>query len=314
MPVLAFEHFGLQGETRQPINDAETNSRHDSHNCTGIRSFMPVSIRSCFAWDWHMNIPFPSLVFAIVVSTIIAILSPSRAGSPYEGWRGQGSSSTVYHAGAPRGFGADRRPLDGSLRSVQSDIASPGRPGSGALWSGFTIGADVGAGFGAADISGLTHTDLELDGWLGGLHAGYQMQHGPVVAGIEVDGLWTNLDGAQLGPGPSGLSSDIAWLSSARARLGVAYDTLLVYATGGVALGGLDLSVADPSGLRMHSDTLVGYAAGGGIELRLSPNLSGRIEAIHYGFGETEISTPSGSVSADPDVTTIRAGLSYRLD
>jgi opacity protein-like surface antigen len=59
------------------------------------------------------------------------------------------------------------------------------------------------------------------------------------------------------------------------------------------------------------SETLVGYAIGGGVEMKLSSSLSARIEALHYGFGESTLATPAGPLTTDADVTTVRAGLTY---
>jgi opacity protein-like surface antigen len=59
------------------------------------------------------------------------------------------------------------------------------------------------------------------------------------------------------------------------------------------------------------SDTLVGYAVGGGVEMKLSQHVSARLEALHYGFGDSTMQAPQGTLRIDPDVTTVRAGLTF---
>lgn len=265
-----------------------------------------------------MGLPFPSFVIAIAISAGIAILSPLRAGSPYGGWQGQNSASGIYHDGSPSGPGGDRRPLDGSLRTPRAysppPATVPDDPPHAPAWAGLTVGVDGGLGFGTSELGAPGRGSVDLDGWLLGAHAGYHLQQDQFVAGLEIDGQWSGIDGARLGNGSGAITSEIDWLSSARLRLGVAQDNLLLYATGGPAFGGLDLRNATPSGMIGTSATLVGYAAGAGIEMRLSPTVSGRVEAIHYGFRSTDVTGPVGPMSIDPDVTTVRAGLSVRLD
>ena len=95
---------------------------------------------------------------------------------------------------------------------------------------------------------------------------------------------------------------------------------MLFYATAGVAWTELELSVKDvfTGGVITASDTrsMVGYVVGGGVEAKFSQNLSGRIEALHYGFDD-DVAFAGGNgtkVNISRDATVVRAGLSYHLN
>ncbi len=103
-------------------------------------------------------------------------------------------------------------------------------------------------------------------------------------------------------------------MSSARLRLGYASGNWLVYATGGVALGDIDVALKDTGIDDQMSQTMVGYAIGGGVELKLTDSWVARVEALHYGFSEEEFKSAPGRIGIDADVTTVRAGLSMRFN
>ena len=246
---------------------------------------------------------------ALCVLSVVSAPSVAQAGSPYPGWRGQPSSYgtpyTAYKAGAV--FDDDRRPFDGSYRSpADAPLTNE--------WAGLYFGAEVGAGLANFDTSGLAESSIDADGFMGGIHAGYNMQFGNVVAGFELDTAWAGTEGDKTQSGSLAITAGSDWLSSARLRLGYSMGNWLVYGTGGVALGDVTLRLEDAGLDETMSHTAVGYAVGGGVEFKFTPSWIARVEAIHYGFGEEEFKSSLGSISADTDVTTIRAGLSVRLN
>ena len=61
---------------------------------------------------------------------------------------------------------------------------------------------------------------------------------------------------------------------------------MLVYGTGGIGWADVEVNAsATTLGSSSSSNTHVGWVAGSGVEMKLTPNLSGRIEALHYGLG-----------------------------
>jgi outer membrane immunogenic protein len=254
-----------------------------------------------------MAASLPARASALLLSLPALLLAStaSFAGSPYPGWRGMyGTPYTAYKAGAT--FDDDRRALDGSYRSAP--LPMPG------TWTGLYVGGHLGAGTGGIDTAGIAEAEIDVSTFMGGLQAGYNMQMGSFVAGFEVDGTWLGSDGDSTREGAMSIEAGSDWLSSARLRLGYATGDMLLYATGGVALGDIDLAVSQGAIEDSMSQTLVGYAVGGGVEYKLTDSWIARVEALHYGFSEEKFDTSLGTIDADADITTIRAGLSLRLN
>lgn len=131
-------------------------------------------------------------------------------------------------------------------------------------WTGFYVGLNAGAGFNTKRSPSVT-TSVPLTVYsgaqaendtpfTGGVTAGYNMQFGSLVAGVEADINYLRRSGGGAGafPAPVDLTggydnrSDFAvgsgsrndWFGTVRGRLGFAFDRALIYATGGVAFSG----------------------------------------------------------------------------
>jgi outer membrane immunogenic protein len=136
-------------------------------------------------------------------------------------------------------------------------------------WTGFYVGLNAGAAFnnnnGGFTSSGFTAPNPVIyggggsdnkTGFTGGVTAGYNMQFGSFVAGVEGDinyldrnhgsstavplggpgGPTTPASYYYFGANQGGSSSN--YFGTARARLGFAFDRFLVFGTGGFAFGG----------------------------------------------------------------------------
>ena len=153
-------------------------------------------------------------------------------------------------------------------------------------WTGFYAGGHVGYGFGDSTVAGD-----DLDGFLGGLQAGYNWQFSRnVVFGIEADISGTDLN--------NGAFSHVDYLGTLRARLGYAWDRSMFYGTGGLAWN-------RSSFLGFH-DTDTGYALGLGFEWAFAPNWSAKVEYMYYNFD-------NATTIGDTDISTIKLGLNYRF-
>ncbi|MGQ0673565.1 MAG: outer membrane protein [Hyphomicrobium sp.] len=242
---------------------------------------------------------------AAALLTLLFLSDPVQADTPYTGWRGHfGTPYSAYKAGAD--FDSDRRPLDGSLRNPP-----PFLPGT---WSGLYLGGHLGGGVNTIETAGIASAEIDADAFIGGIQAGYNLQIGNVVAGLEIDGTWADSGDTTTRQGAAELTAGNDWVSSARLRLGYATDRWMVYATGGVALGDIDLKLDAPGLSESFTETKVGYAVGGGIEYKLTDSWVARVEALHYSFAEETFDTGLGRLDVDSDVTTVRAGLSLRLN
>jgi outer membrane immunogenic protein len=110
----------------------------------------------------------------------------------------------------------------------------------------------------------------------------------------------------------------IDWFGTLRARLGyLISDQLLLYGTGGLAYGGVkssgiaNLSVAShgvgpfiPGTVAFStSGTKVGFAAGGGVEGRITANWNWKLEYLYLDLGSSGANAPFVLVNTDTDFT-----------
>jgi outer membrane immunogenic protein len=98
--------------------------------------------------------------------------------------------------------------------------------------------------------------------------------------------------------------------ASLRARMGVAVtDDVLVYGTAGGAAQ--SLKITDVAG--SDRNTLVGWTAGAGIDVKMTENVFGRIEYRYTDFGSRTFNTGSGdqSVSSHDNRVTFGIGMKF---
>lgn len=229
-------------------------------------------------------------------------------------------ASSQQRYGAPVTYGDPYRPPPvAAPRTSRARLGEPyrvtaepyrARP---ALWHGFYIGGNGAYVSGSATPAVYADT-VDLSGGAFGIHGGYNWQFNPWVFGIEGDFGWSNADGSRGFAGPLLVSSQNDWLMSARLRAGYSISNVLLYATAGIAWGNFDLTIADSSGWASSSDTLFGYVVGGGIEMKLAPNWSARVEGLYYGFGDSDMRIGGASMPFDASTTTIRAGVTYHFN
>jgi outer membrane immunogenic protein len=169
-------------------------------------------------------------------------------------------------------------------------------------------------------------------GVIGGAHIGYNLQINQWVAGLEgsVDG--TSINKSVFDP-VSGLTlrTTAPVQGSIRARAGVAWDRILVYATGGAAFTGIADNYADTTGFvtgvlgptERISKTRSGWTVGAGLEYAVTNNWSVRAEYRYSDFGHytdfpfAAFVTPVGdSLTVQHHLTEnqVQAGFSYKFD
>lgn len=162
-------------------------------------------------------------------------------------------------------------------------------------WTGFYIGANAGYGWGEADYS------PDVDGFIGGLQAGYNWQGaGPLVLGIEADLQYADV---------SSSAFTLDYFGTVRARLGYAFDQFLVYGTGGFAYG---RGTFETFGLS-NSQNQFGWTVGAGAEYAIDNNWSVKGEYLYLDLGEESYSTLFGSRDVGTTANVLRAGVNYRF-
>ncbi|MGO8953831.1 MAG: outer membrane protein [Rhodomicrobium sp.] len=167
-------------------------------------------------------------------------------------------------------------------------------------WSGLYAGANAGYGWSA-------NTDyLDPTGAFGGAQIGYNFQRGPVVFGIEAD-----FEGAGITDSNAYNKSEMNWFGTVRGRLGYTFGKALVYGTGGFAFGDVENSHAGATPWS-YTDTQTGWVAGAGVEYKLTPNWSGKVEYQYLDLSASDWKHVLGlGNETDTQVHTIRVGVNY---
>ena len=203
-------------------------------------------------------------------------------------------------------------------------------------WSGFYAGANLGMNSGTTDYDGQYFLGgvatgpaatgaFDLDGSTAGLQAGYNMQSGNMVYGIEGDMNWGEVSGTgdpidPLALDPTVPSSTLDQMGSIRARVGFTTGNVLLYATAGwaSASGTMGLTNLDGVGDDRTADiTANGWTGGIGAEIALSDRLSVKGEYLDSRLTMDEVQfgavLPADylAVNGTVDVKTFKIGLNY---
>ncbi|MFO1183394.1 MAG: outer membrane beta-barrel protein [Bauldia sp.] len=186
-----------------------------------------------------------------------------------------------------------------------------------ATWSGAYVGAVAGSAKASTVWRGINGNTAVLDlaprGGLVGVTAGVNRQTGLWVLGVEGDFAWADLNdtiasGCIGGP----CRAETNWLSTARLRLGAASGALLVYGTGGLAFGLVDIAAP---GIPAHeSQWHIGWAAGFGAELAIAPRVTLKAEWLHYDLAErVHHPVPYPPLDVGEGGQILRVGINWRL-
>jgi len=191
-------------------------------------------------------------------------------------------------------------------------------------WSGGYVGVVGGGAVGEVETqtgSGTLFSETPLRGGLVGVTAGYNVQSGNMVYGVEADVSWAKVKGDKACEGfPSQTCRyELGWQGTARARVGVAMDRTLLYVTGGLAVaegkGGVDPILGAIDG--EDQQTYFGYVAGVGAEYAMTDALSFKAEYLYTDYAKrtSPLGTvsPSDSYKSDPSSHLFRVGVNYRF-
>ena len=171
-------------------------------------------------------------------------------------------------------------------------------------WSGPYAGVTLGYGFNGTTTP-ITGEIDDNDGFVGGVFAGYNFQQDMFVYGVEGDIGYGSIKG------DNGFTQTESGLEgSLRARLGVAVtDDVLLYGTAGGAAQRLEVS--DPFGSDSHG--MIGWTAGGGVDLKFTENVFGRVEYRYTDFGSADFNTGSGPQSVDATQNRVNFGIGMKF-
>ncbi|MBL8568452.1 MAG: porin family protein [Phreatobacter sp.] len=188
-------------------------------------------------------------------------------------------------------------------------------------WSGVFVGAQIGYGWGRNTRENTLPfiNSYNSRGLLGGVHLGYNHQINNFVLGVVADIEAAGISGNDAGLGGSIDGARINWQGSLRARAGIAFDRALIYATGGLAFGGINYTTNGGGLIDSFNRTRAGWTIGGGVEYAFTPNWTAHVEYRYTDFGRA--SSPnfpgnlpvSGGFGYQTKTTThtVRLGVSY---
>ena len=206
----------------------------------------------------------------------------------------------------------------GSEADNQSEVIGGGG-GGGDTGGGDTGGDDTGGGdTGGGDTGGGDTGDaFDMDGFIGGVHAGYNWQDGNFVFGIEGDADFSDVSGGTDFNYGGSLTGDISlathWQASLRLRGGVAMDNLLLYGTAGVAFAAAELASEGDANNSSDTNVHLGWTVGAGLEYALSENWIARGEVRYTDFAPEIYMLEEGPVESSWTQTAVTAGLSYKF-
>jgi outer membrane immunogenic protein len=208
------------------------------------------------------------------------------------------------------------------------------------VWSGYFVGIQAGYAFGDldGDVSTGVAPPLTVDGdysfepefALGGLYYGRNWQSGNWVFGldssislIDIDESTIEGDGNITGSAAvDELDIEASLLGLSRAKVGYAFDSILVFAAAGLATTRFEYAINDYDvggglGALIDEDSFAfGFTVGVGVEAKFAENWSARIEYI-YAKIEDDIDVVDGPTVIGTDVelelSIVRGGVAYHF-
>jgi outer membrane immunogenic protein len=188
-------------------------------------------------------------------------------------------------------------------------------PTSAFNWSGFYAGVSGGYGWGTITRDPVAGAIIEddLDGWNLGAHAGYNVDFGGFVVGVEGDANWTDMGYSQELGAAGTFDAGLDGFGSVRMRAGASFGQVMPYVTGGIGVGKGTVGTTAPNGVtNTQSQWHTGWVLGGGLEAAATENVTLRAEYLHYNLGAQPYDTAAGTEIAH-SFGTVRAGLSYKF-
>lgn len=188
-------------------------------------------------------------------------------------------------------------------------------------WTGFYAGIFGGYAGGKFEYHGTAGAGFpwvgDASGGLLGVQVGADYQINNFVIGGIADLAWTNLRGETNGAGAL-IKSSLQYTGSLRARAGVAMNSALIYAHGGLAFGSTDTSADFNGPLPFHGNGRVGYTLGAGLEFKLTDQVSVFGEYAYTDLGNPIVFSNTPPAAAFDLHETLRyhsvkVGLNYRF-
>jgi outer membrane immunogenic protein len=196
-----------------------------------------------------------------------------------------------------------------------ADLPEPSLNPSNPSWTGFYVGGLFGAGGLVhqidipADPAIFSFNGLGAEGIVGGGMVGYNHQIGSnLVLGVQFDGLLSGIE-SELSLGPIDASIELDYSLAVSGRIGYLINPdALAYIIGGYTWGEFTASVA---GLGSVSENVEGFHVGGGLEAKVTEDITARVEYRYTQFTEEEFF--GGFVGIEPSMHVGTIGVAWNL-
>jgi outer membrane immunogenic protein len=211
-------------------------------------------------------------------------------------------------------------------------------------WTGVYVGAHLGAGGGRTDENAVPFafagstiaplpTSIDRSGWFAGGQIGANYQIDSWVLGFEAQASWADFNGSSACTatalpvaavtGGASCTAKIDALGTVAARLGWAFDRLLVYGKGGAAWtnDSYQAIISTPISNLLFSTNVTrwGWMAGIGVEYAFTDNWSAKIEYNYMDLGNYALrfTEASGTIFLDSNtrerLNVVKIGVNYRI-
>jgi len=190
-------------------------------------------------------------------------------------------------------------------------------------WTGFYAGVNAGFGWSVGSSRyfdpAFGRVGGSKNGFVGGAQAGYNYQYGMFVLGAEADLQYAAVGNKGASYGRTYYQGeDDGYYGTIRARLGLAFDRVLVFGTGGFAYGDVGGNVAYDTELGYHRDngTNVGWTLGGGVEYAVTDNFIAKVEGSYVNLDTSDNYVLGDRIGLrrDTEFGVVRAGLNYKFN
>jgi len=180
-------------------------------------------------------------------------------------------------------------------------------------WSGAYIGANFGAAW-ASGILNIPNNNIYggLTEFIAGVQAGYNVQFGHLLLGVEGDFDWATF-GHPVLPTPTLGSVSQNWIGTIAGRAGVVADRWLVYTKLGGGWVHSDAVLNFPGFSFAGSTTSPGWLVGVGVEYGFKSNWTIKLEYDFLALSNwTSPTVPP--IQLNRDVQMVKAGFSYKFE
>ncbi len=191
-----------------------------------------------------------------------------------------------------------------------SPLPAPAAPYN---WSGLYVGGNFGGAWTSGSLNNPGNSFYGgLTEFIGGVQAGYNVQAGHFLFGVEGDFDWATFDHPTL-PFPTVGSVSQHWIATAAARVGVVADRWLVYGKFG---GGWVHSAAEVNAFGHTwngASTKDGWLVGAGVEYGFNPHWTVGLAYDYLALANwTSATVPA--VSLNRDVQMVKASINYKFE